>query len=349
MFPRLSIGIPTLGKRPDRLIKAIGSALGGSVPVHVIVADQSEDHIVPELIGAYAEHPSVRIIPTHEHAKCLWDNWCLAAEACQTEFFAWLQDDDQIAPHFGKRIIQSLDRFPLSKAWIARLAVSHTEGTGNWWAGCGPMVPMDMLTGAPVEARGHLMAAGAYFTSFALSPAVGFRVDTSTMEAIRRVPKTADLFAERSVLAELGMLGEVCCDPAVVGYWVQHETNESKFQNAAGGAKSQYPTMAAHIDALLDRVPGWDALLANWALCPGDGQLRGWLTDTAQHEGLSPKLDKARLILASVLRVDLAAFRPKEAAPEPEPEPESVAESPTPERAASRKAGRAERRSRKTV
>lgn len=307
--PRLTVGIPTLGARPDRLLKAVASALGGSCPARVHVADQSEDGSASLALGPYLEHPMVRVIPTHGHARCLWDNWCLAAESCETEFFAWLQDDDIIAPHFGRRIVQAFDRFPRASAWIARLAVSTTEGTGNWWGGCGPMVPMDLMTGGPVEVRGSLVAAAGYFSSFALSPGVAFRATPGAMAAVRRVPANADLFAERSVLAELGGLGPVVCDPAVVGYWVQHESNESKFQNAAGGGLKQYPVMAAHLHGLLAESGQWEEALGGWALCVGDAHLRQWLTDTAPHAGLTPTLDRARDIFASVCGVPLERFR----------------------------------------
>lgn len=303
--PRLTIGIPTLGARPDRLKKAVGSALGGMAPARIVVADQSADGAGREALEHYVDHPLVRVVSTHAHAACLWDNWCLAAESCDTEFFAWLQDDDVVFPHFGRRVIASFDRFPRTAVWMGRLYVSHTEGMGNWWGGCGPMVPMDYEHGGPVEVRSDVVISGSYFSSFALSPGVAFRCNPEAIAAIRRVPKTADLFAERSVLAELCALGPAACDPATVGYWVQHETNESKAQNAAGGARSQYPTMAQHVHSLLQGRPNWQEALGGWITCVGPQHAQQWLLDTAPHAGVTPTLDRGRDIVAAVQGIDL--------------------------------------------
>lgn len=303
--PRLTIGIPTLGARPDRLKKAVASALGGMAPARVVVADQSADGAGREALEQYADHPMVRVVSTHGHASCLWDNWCLVAEACDTEFFAWLQDDDVVFPHFGRRAITAFDRFPRAVVWLARLYVSHTEGLGNWWGGCGPMVPMDYGHGGAVEVRADVVIAGGYFSSFALSPGVAFRCTPEAIAAIRRVPKDADLFAERSVLAELCRLGPAACDPATVGYWVQHETNESKAQNAAGGAVKQYPAFARHLHSIVETRPGWEEALGGWITCVGPQHAQQWLLDTAPHEGVAATLDRAREIVAGVQGIDL--------------------------------------------
>jgi len=93
--PRLTLGIPHLD-RVDSLKKAIDSALGQTIPVRVIVADQGGTEATSELMAQYAEHPFVSHHLTKGHAHCLQENWRLCFEACQTEFFAWLQDDDVI-------------------------------------------------------------------------------------------------------------------------------------------------------------------------------------------------------------------------------------------------------------
>lgn len=298
MHPRLTIGIPTLGRRPDLLTKAIATALGQSVPAKVLVADQADDGAVERIVAPFLGHPLFRRVPSP--ARCLWENWCIAAECCDTEFFAWLQDDDVLAPHFALRVVTAMDRHPRSNLWIARLGISLTDGAANWWQATGPMVPMDLLCGGTTEVYGSLLAAGAYFTSFALSPAVAFRWSVQACEAARRCPMDADLYVERSILAELARGGCCICDPAIVGYWTMHAGNESRRQIEADGVPTQYAAMARQIDRILTETPGWQAALEGWLMILGREQVARMLKETEGFAGVAPTLDEARSILSRV-------------------------------------------------
>jgi hypothetical protein len=300
--PRLTIGIPTRGARPDRLVQAIGSALAQSTPAAVVVADQDGAAKATGCLDQYQGHPLVWVVATS--AQSLWDNWIGAAELAglvKPDYFAWLQDDDLLAPHFARRVVQCLDAYPSAAVYLARLGISLTSGLANWWQATGPMVPMDLLHGGPVLIRPELVVAGGYFTSWALSPGVAFRNTPESLAAVRRVPRDCDLFAERLVLAELCGLGPAVCDPAIVGYWVQHEGNESRRQSAAGGCDLQYPAMAARLDALLEGLPDWRDALGGWALMAGGENLRHWLRSTAPYADGSANLRAGRAIFARLL------------------------------------------------
>jgi hypothetical protein len=328
---RVTIGIPTQGKRPDLLSRAVGSALAQSTPARVLVADQSRDGSVARQLEPYADHPLVRVVESP--ATCLWQNWCHTAESCDTEIFAWLQDDDVVAPHFTRRLTEALDRNPEAVAWIARLGISTLPGQGNWWQATGPMVPMDLIHGGTTTIDGRLLTAAAFFSSFALSPAVAFRWSPETIAAVRRCPEQGcDLYNERLVLAELGRLGPIVCDPVIAGYWVLHEANESRLQMAADEGDDQYRAMAAHAAELLAGMPGWQDVLRGWLVMVGGENLIRFRDGTERHAGLSPAIDDARAVLASLL-----------SAPTPAPAPQPATRQVEPEIAVSRKARRAEK------
>jgi hypothetical protein len=299
MMPRLSIGIPTMGARPERLEKAVGSALAQTVPARVLIVNQGNNPAAAAVAEKFKNHPLVRHFVSD--ADSLWRNWTFAAECADTELFAWLQDDDVLAPHAVHRMTQGLDAFPQAAVYLARLGVSLAAGLANWWQATGPMVPMDLLHGAPCLIHGNLVTAAGFFTSFALSPGVAFRVTPQSIEACRATPIGCDLYAERIILAELVKQGPAVCDPAIVGYWVQHEGNESRRLNGANVGKAQFTTLAAHLDRLLADREGWQSALAGWSLMLGPENLRHYLKQSAEIDGDFPRLAEARSILAGVL------------------------------------------------
>jgi hypothetical protein len=308
---RLTIGIPTQGRRPDLLHKAIGSALAQSLPSRVLVCGRPDDGTIQRQLEPYAGHPLVRFVESP--ATCLWENWRHAVESCDTELFAWLQDDDVIAPHFARRVTEALDRTPEAIAWIARLGISTLPGQANWWQATGPMVPMDLIHGGTTAIDGRLLTAGAYFSSFALSPAVAFRWSLDTVAAVAACPvRGCDLYNERLVLAELGRLGSVVCDPVVAGYWVMHDGNESRKQVTTGEGDAQFRVMAKHVDAMLGQTADWKDMFKGWVCMIGVENVTRFLDGTAKFAGATPTLDESRAILAELLPT---LDRPVEPAP----------------------------------
>jgi len=327
---RLTIGIPTRGGRIELLATAIDSALAQQTPARVLVCNQGSE-AVAELVSAYADNPLVRMV--HSPAENLWQNWAFAAESCDTELFAWLQDDDVVAPHFTKRIQQCFDAVPDAQTYLARLGVSYDGKTSIPGHGTGPTLPMDLFRGRPTTMAPVLMAAGAYYTSHALSPAVAFRVNPKAIECVRNVPQNADLFAERIILAELARLGGAVIDPAIVGYWVHHEGNESTRQNRANDGPRQYRVMCEHIDPIVSDFRNWRETLRSFAHMAGHQVASQWLTHASQFRADSANVEQACQIVET-LYPGIAAKPEAQAASERQA---------TPETATNRRARRAEK------
>ena len=140
--PRLTVGIPTLN-RPDHLQNAIDSALAQTVPVHIVVSDQGQTEETANIMARYSEHPNVEHILSP--ATCLWDNWTQAALACDTEFFAWLQDDDVLSRIYASRVIKAFDRSPKSLHWQANCHCSPDRIHALKWGWNGPQVGVRMI------------------------------------------------------------------------------------------------------------------------------------------------------------------------------------------------------------
>jgi hypothetical protein len=264
---RLTFGIPTQGKRPDRLIKAVGSALAQTVPCRVLVSDQSGDGTVKQILEPYKGHSQIAIVDSP--AECLWENWTHAFKSCDTDLFGWLQDDDIISPHLASRAIRALDNAPDANFWIARLGIAMTDGLANWWQATGPLVPMDLLYGGTSQIYGAVLAPICFFSSFALSPGLVFRNTLNNVQAVEDCPKDADLFNERLILAHLGKHGNGVCDPAIVGYWNHHEGNASRSQIEAGDVGRQVGRLVEEASQLVAEAKGWQDPLRGWAVIVG--------------------------------------------------------------------------------
>jgi hypothetical protein len=276
--------------------------------VTVLVADSTGS--AADVVRAY-KTPNVRYL--HTQAGSLWENWTRAVEACDSEFFGWLQDDDIVFNNLAARVVSGFDRFPGAQLYIGRLSISHDGVNGNWWQGTGPMVPFNLRYGLPSLVNGALITAGGYFSSFALSPAVAFRWSLDAVAAVKRCPLDCDLYNERIVIAELASQADVVCDPAIVGYWLQHEGNESKRQVRGGGRVGQYPALVERLDALLAGLPGWEDALRGWCLMVGPGVLEHWLAEAKEYTVQSPTYDQA----VAIVRESVTRWKPIEPPAEP--------------------------------
>lgn len=262
--PRLTIGIPTLN-RPELLKRAMESALKQTIPVKIIVADQGglpETRDVVRSIFDNGEPTPHTVLRVKTSAENIWENWQEAAHWADTEFFAWLQDDDIVSENYAKRIIAAFDAFPQADAWIARLATATAPDRAIWFAPNGPMVPFDLLSGRPALVEGRLFPPITYFTSFAMSPAAAFRRGKAFDTAMARCPAKCDLFTERMILAAMGLQGPIICDPVLAGYWIQHADNESRRQHK--DQAEQVKTMCDWADAAMRECPDWREYFELW-------------------------------------------------------------------------------------
>lgn len=270
--PLLTIGIPTLD-RAKLLHRAIGSCLKNTIPVKILVADQGKTDETAKVMAHYRHHPHVTHLPTE--ATCLWENWKAAALACETPYFAWLQDDDVVSRGYAAQICTAFKTYPNSLHWQARCHIAIDERMAGWFSGNGPWVPMPMLEGDPIEWPGELLLASMFLCSWSLSPGVAFRCGKEFTEALESIPPRDDLFTERLILAEMGLRGPFVASPVIAGYWIHHGGNESYKQHE--DQDRQLVIATEHLDGLLDRCPNWMDPFREWCLIIPAANIMAWL------------------------------------------------------------------------
>jgi glycosyltransferase involved in cell wall biosynthesis len=270
--------------RPDHLQHALDSCLWQTVPVRVIVADQGHLDKTAKIVSRYKKHPWVRHLLTD--ATCIQENWNAAARACETEFFAWLQDDDYISQVYADKAISAFDAFPQALHWQASTYCMTADRIhAIRWGWAGPMLGVDMFRQWPEMFPGEFCVASMLHGSWGLSPGVAFRCGQEFSEALDAMPLHCDLFAERLILAQMGARGPGIADPVTAGYWVHHGANESYNQNADGSISRQTDAMVQNIDDLIDRVEDWDNALAMWCRFRSPLDTLKWLSDLGEDKG----------------------------------------------------------------
>jgi glycosyltransferase involved in cell wall biosynthesis len=276
----LTIGIPTFN-RPEFLPKALRSAINQTQPVRVIVTDNGQTGPTQAILDSEFAGADIRYIPTEEQGA--WPNWRAAALACETEYFAWLQDDDVVRDTYAERITDVMDYFPHANCWMARLACAYTSELGMPYKGNCPLVPMDLLTGRPACWHGgEIMTATSYVTSWSLSPALAYRNNDRFRQALAAMPVQADIFIERLMPAYVSVGAPIVMDPIIAGYWVQHSRMLHLHQNAdINQAREQLTNSFATLDVLMDEIVAsgtdWKGMVSRWlGFIPFD-HLRGWM------------------------------------------------------------------------
>ncbi len=254
--------------------------LGKPVQVHVIVADQGGTDKVAEVMRRYREHPDVEWLDSG--ASCLWENWDAAARACDTEFFMWLQDDDEIATGVAARVIGGFDIFPKALHWQAGLLPGISGKAMAWWGRSGPFVPMNFLEYKPLQYPGEILPPALFFSSWALSPAVAFRCGEQFNKALDCMPIDADIWAERTILALMGMQGPWIADPVIVGPWVHHGGNEHFKQHH--DQERQKLVCFKVLDECMDRTD-WRDIFEQWLIgVRNAAEVMAWLKDFPAEE-----------------------------------------------------------------
>lgn len=273
---RLTIGIPTFN-RPERCNRAIQSALGQSVPVNVIVADDGDGDECERICKQWSDHPNFTYLKSP--AKKLWHNWKWVAEQAienGAEFFSWLQDDDLIADHHARRICRSFDYYPKADVYCARLAMAYDNLLGCHWTGSfGPRLPMDLLRGQPTDFPGIILLPIAYFDGWGMAPAKAFRVGPVFKKMLGELPDDCDMMTERLDLAYMGSMGGAIADPAIAGYWILHSRNgklDNESQKTSDQLRQQITSAFRFLDDLMDVHPEWRENLISWMSCLGNPQ-----------------------------------------------------------------------------
>lgn len=308
MKSQLTIAIPTnaTGGRVDLLARAIDSALAQTVPVRIAISDDSGMGDVRRRLEAdYPAHMAAGRI-RHEafDADHAWPNWRHAAEMADTEYVAWLQDDDVVRATYAGRIIAAFDKFPDANLWMARLACAPDGRLAMWYSGNGPWVPMDLLGGSISSFReGSILVSSSYLTSWSLAPAMAFRRGPWLDSALARMPAWCDIFVERLMPAMVADGGPFIADPVIAGYWVQHDDNLSRKQHA--DQPRQTRVLIDELDELMPRYDGWQRSFSAWLDLIPTGQVIQWMgiLEQAEREGRkSPYIDEIRGLLTASIR-----------------------------------------------
>lgn len=323
--PGLTIVIPTYN-RPAILPRALRSALDQSAPCRVVVSDDGDcDRTAAILRDAFgADLRSGRVAHLRTGATDAWGNWKAGAEAAETEFVAWLQDDDVVCRDYAARILHAfggaakLGRRP--HVWMACLYCADATATmGLRYAGNGPLVPMEALHGVCEPGHwsgGKALAASMYLTSWSLSPALAYRNGPGFRAALAAMPPACDIHVERIIPAEMAQHDGFIADPAVVGYWAQHDGHLSHQQHP--DQPRQTALLVRHLDGLLDRLDGWEAQFAAWCGVVQPALVLAWLgqLDQTEEEGGKSRHGDAlrRVLLGSLdgrIRTVPAPARPR--------------------------------------
>lgn len=286
--PRLTIGIPTYN-RPERVHRAIQSAIGQTIPVRVLVADDGTNgDETARACKQWMDHPNFEYM--RSPAKTLWENWRFVAHQAierGSEFFAWLQDDDILRCEVARRMVRNFDHYPGAMVYCANLKMGYDNLMGCLWVGnWGPKLPVDIMYGQATTFPGKLLVPVGYFDSWSMSPAKAFRVNRYFARMLSDLPDGCDMFTERLDIATMGVHGEAICDPACAGVWIMHGRNESR--QTVDTCDDQVRVAFSYLDSLMDDLPGWREELYSWMGCLG--------TPNTIHEfykGLYPHREKS--------------------------------------------------------
>jgi hypothetical protein len=276
-------------------------------PVKIIVADDGDCDRTDGILREQYATPfgSGQIIHLKTNATDAWTNWRAGAEAAETDFVCWLQDDDEVCDYYASRIVSAFDYTAAAghhrSVWMGRLTcATHHKGLGGWgvwYASNGPFVPMEDLYGGERPCgmpEGRFLAPSMYLTAHSLSPALAYRNGPEFREALRRMPTDTDIFIERMLPAEMAAHGGLIADPVVIGHWILHDQGHlSRQQHKDQPAQTR--RFVAHMDGLLDRLDGWQAHFTAWLGVMGPAQIIEWFKhlDHTEEEGGKSRHGKA--------------------------------------------------------
>jgi hypothetical protein len=299
--PKLTIVIPTYN-RPQLLPRALRSAVRQTVPVAIVVADDGDD---PDATAAILDSEKFRggcIRHLRTGARTCWANWRAGLQAACTPYACILQDDDVVRGDYAERIVDVMDFFPDANLWMARLACAYTDTLAVPNQGCGPLVPLDMLTGRPARwLGGEVIAASSYATSWSLAPALAYRTGPLLDAALMEMPEDADMFIERLLPAAMAVGGPIVVDPIVAGYWIQHggmlSTSQNKDPLEVG---RQISSHIRTLDGIMDRVgaanPGWPDVLRRWRGFHYAHTVKGWLGSIERYADFPEPIPRGRYL-----------------------------------------------------
>ncbi len=204
-MPRLSIVIPTIGKRAELLARAIESALAQTSPdIEIIVSDNgSTDNETRAVFERYAD----RGLRTFRHSSTMsaGRHGLFLLKQAHGDFFCSLSDDDFLEPEFAAEALLAFDRNP-SAAFVYTGCSVHYED-----------IQVPCVVGPPLEPG----------TDFLLNHYSGRRevcwcaCVTRTRELLELGPLPDDrIIGDMFFWTKLAFRGSVVCVPRVLSHYI---------------------------------------------------------------------------------------------------------------------------------
>lgn len=225
MSPAVTIGIPTYC-RPRFLVQAVQSALKQTgIPVQVVVHDNDPNSDLETLLKDQSS--SVDYV-RHMRNLGAVANFHSVALAAETEFFAWLQDDDVLFPDFVQTCLGALQDNPEAVAVMGfslklrslnridrqRSALFGPPGATNW------------CTGEPYVLPQYGVIPWAVVRYVGFSPTVLFRA-SALVQSLPKDPERYGVFWERVVIASISSRGPIVIVPRILGILRIHGASAS--------------------------------------------------------------------------------------------------------------------------
>jgi hypothetical protein len=289
MAATLPIGIPTRN-RASLLRQALHYATQQTLPCQVIVHDNASEDDIEAVVAGF---PAVQYA-RHSTDIGVWPNFTSLAAACQTEWFAWLQDNDLIRLDLAAKALVLLNAARQQGqevvAYCGHLLFSgHTEG--YWNLVCGPTVPYNMLEHSPTIVSGQVIAPLALNTVFAMPPAVVIRTDV-LKQALEKIIPDCDLFNERIYLAHVGRHGKVVCDPLPVGVDKAHPDQLARKCLAISSERErQFRMFVKEVGPIIEEG-GWEAAYQESLKVIGRHLRQRWLAELHRVREVHPAVAK---------------------------------------------------------
>jgi glycosyltransferase involved in cell wall biosynthesis len=247
--PVLTIGIPTYNRADflRRSLRSAASQTGG--PLAVLVSDNASADDTREVVGQF---PEVRYFRNDTNLG-MAANWERLVRICDTEYFAFLQDDDLLFQNFAQRALGRLREHPQAAAYLCYSMVTPSERFASWLYG--PPFPLDWQGGNAAVFDGRIVAPFSLLLSVGNPPVIVFRTDI--LRDCWDVSRFWEhpLYWERSILSLVAAQGPVVVDPCIGGIFRDHADQCWKnLSKVSTERQRDWEVMATIVDGL---VCGW--------------------------------------------------------------------------------------------
>jgi glycosyltransferase involved in cell wall biosynthesis len=275
---RLSIGIPTYN-RVNLLRDAIDSAVSQTLGegVEIIVSDDGSRDGTAEMVAKFGSR--VRYVRQQTNLGLAGNHRALPTYATG-DYFAYLQDDDRLAPQFAERAVTALDAAPNAGGYMAYVIAGRSDTILNGLNIVGPPVPMDWLAGRVQAVAGRLFVALCMFDTPAILPACVGRTER-VRTVVESWPKSITLHFDRALAASLAAGGDIVVDPHAVAFNRFHPLQVHRVNYALHTQRNTADLLAliGYLDELASAWPtDWAAPLAE-TLRKTQGSVVGWEHD----------------------------------------------------------------------